>query len=117
MFSCQPVQAGEQAVWMEREMAQDYIYSLDLTVVENDLGDIKIVKIGYYSPFRRYSWFRVGDVIEEVNGERTTLYSLSSLSKHETPWIKYRRGPEVSEKQIGLETSVFGPSDFVDPTQ
>ncbi len=93
---------------------KDYIHSLDLTVMKNDSGDIEIVKIGYYSPFRRYSFFRVGDVIETVNGERTTIFALSSLGDYETPWIKYRRGNDIAELQIGLEKTVYGPPDYLD---
>ena len=74
---------------------QGYIPSLHLTVTENDRGDIEIVKTGIYSPFRRYSWFRVGDMIEIINGERTSVLVLHSLRYHETPWIKYRRGNDI----------------------
>ncbi|KMP12542.1 hypothetical protein UZ36_00285 [Candidatus Nitromaritima sp. SCGC AAA799-C22] len=106
--------AENEIFFDEPGMEQEYIHTLDLTVIESDRGDIQIAKIGYYSPFRRYSWFRVGDVIESVNGEKTTLITLYGLAENETPWIKYRRGFEVSEKQIGLEKVMYGPPDFLD---
>ena len=120
MLSSQPAYAldrmltEEEAAWSQYQ--HGYIYNLDLTVKEDEVGKYEIVKIGYYSPFRRYSWFRPGDVIEAVNGEKTTLCVLSGLDKNQTPWIKYRRGATVSEKQIGLEMTVFRfrPQDFVD---
>lgn len=86
---------------------EEYIRNLDLTVVERDEGDVAILKIGRHSPFRRYSWFRVGDVIEEVNGVKSTVYVLHALT-NETPKIKYRRGIEFSTiRQIGLETNIY----------
>ncbi len=71
--------------------------------MENDRGDIEIVKTGIYSPFRRYSWFRVGDMIEIINGEKTSVLVLHSLRYHETPWIKYRRGNDISKLQNRFE--------------
>ena len=120
VLSSQPAHAmdgmltEEEAAWLQYQ--NGYIYNLDLTVREDEVGKYQIVKIGYYSPFRRYSWFRPGDIIEAVNGEEATLCVLSRLDKNQTPWIKYRRGATVSEKQIGLEITVFRfrPKDFVD---
>ncbi len=86
---------------------EEYISNLDLTVVEHDEGNVAIMKIGRYSPFRRYSWFRVGDVIEEVNGVKSTAYALHALT-NESPKIKYRRGVGLSTmRQIGLEKNIY----------
>lgn len=100
-----------QASFVQAE--EEYIRHLDLTVIESVEGDVTIIKIGRHSPFRRYSWFRVGDVIEEVNGVKSTVYVLHSLSS-EPPRIKYRRGLEMSAiRQIGLEKTVYGRPLYV----
>lgn len=114
LLSFSSTHANEPAVILDMGFESDYIYSLDLTVMRSDDGDVKIVKIGFFSPFRRYSWFRVGDVIETVNGRRTTVYALSNLNQNETPWIKYRRGLVVSELQIGLEKVIYSQSYYLD---
>lgn len=86
---------------------EEYIRNLDLTVVERDEGNVAILKIGRHSPFRRYSWFRVGDVIEEVNGVKSTVYVLHALT-NESPKIKYKRGVGLSIiRQIGLEKNIY----------
>ena len=87
----------------------EYIKALDITVAEQNEGSVVILQIGRYSPFRRYSWFRAGDVIETVNGVKTTVYVLNSLQKNQDPYIKYRRGVNISaERQISLEMSIYG---------
>ena len=87
----------------------EYIKALDITVIEQEEGNVAILQIGRYSPFRRYSWFRAGDVIESVNGVKTTVYVLNSLQKDQDPHVKYRRGDNVSaERQISLEISIYG---------
>ena len=86
----------------------EYISGLDLFVVEKIDGDIQINKIGMLSPFRRYSWFRVGDVIEEVNNKRVSIDLLNNLHNNQIAWIKYRRRLVVEKKQIDLKLSVYG---------
>lgn len=93
----------------------EYIKALDITVAEQDRGGVVILEIGKYSPFRRYSWFRVGDVLETVDGVKTSVYVLNSLQKNQDPHIKYRRGVNISaERQIGLEQPIYGPPSYVD---
>ena len=88
---------------------REYIETLDITVVEHGDGAVVILAIGRHSPFRRYSWFRVGDVIETVDGVKTTVYVLNSLRESQDPLIKFRRGVDLStERQIGLERSIYG---------
>ncbi|GEM_PF-3373523 len=113
MLCSKSIRANEVVESMSVDIKPDYIYSLDLTVAENDSEDIEIIKIGLYSPFRRYSWFRVGDVIESINGINATINELSSLRDYETPWIKFRRGHDVSEVQIGLEKTMYRPPAYL----
>lgn len=87
---------------------KEYIKTLDITVVEYNEGAVAILQIGRYSPFRRYSWFRIGDIIETVDGVKTTVYVLNSLQKNQDPHIKYRRGVDIpAERQISLEMPVY----------
>lgn len=87
---------------------KEYIKTLDITVVEYNEGAVGILQIGRYSPFRRYSWFRIGDIIETVDGVKTTVYVLNSLQKNQDPYIKYKRGVDIpAERQISLEMSVY----------
>jgi len=103
--------ADESFVVTGNTYEESYIHKLDLTVA-NQYGEVEITKIGLFSPFRRYSWFRVGDVIEAINGKKTTVLGLSELKENSTPWVKYRRGSETSEIQIGLEKTIFGQHDY-----
>ena len=94
--------------------AGEYIKSLDITVIESSEGDVAIQEIGRHSPFRRYSWFRIGDVIQEVDGIKTSIYVLVALQNNQTPHIKYKRSGDLSaERQISLVKSVYGVPDFV----
>lgn len=87
----------------------EYITVLDITVFERADGDVAILQIGRYSPFRRYSWFRVGDVIVEVNGIKTTTFVLNTLHKNQEPYIKFKRGADaIAERQISLGQPVYG---------
>ncbi len=87
---------------------EEYIKILDITVVEQDEGEVTILKIGRFSPLRRYSWFRVGDIIESVDGIKTTVYSLLAINENQGPHIKYRRGTDLeAERQISLEKPVY----------
>ena len=103
--------ADESFVVTGNTYEESYIHKLDLTVA-NQYGEVEITKIGLFSPFRRYSWFRVGDIIETINGKKTTVLVLSALKENSTPWVKYRRGSETSEIQIGLEKTIFGHHDY-----
>jgi hypothetical protein len=42
-------------------------------------------------------------MIEIINGERTSVFVLPSLRYYKTPWIKYRRGNQISELQNRFE--------------
>lgn len=87
----------------------EYITVLDITVVEHENGNVAILQIGRYSPFRRYSWFRAGDIIVEINGIKTTTFILNSLDKKNEPFIKFKRGADPeAERQISLRQPVFG---------
>lgn len=87
----------------------EYITVLDITVVEHENGNVAILQIGRYSPFRRYSWFRAGDIIVEINGIKTTTFILNALDRKNEPFIKYKRGADpVAERQISLRQPVFG---------
>ena len=87
----------------------EYITVLDITVVEHDNGNVAILQIGRYSPFRKYSWFRAGDVIVEINGIKTTTFALNALDKKHEPFIKFQRGTDpIVERQISLRQSVYG---------
>ncbi len=97
----------------EQIVQKEYIRVLDITVLENESGEIRIADIGRYSPFRRYSWFRVGDVIERVDGVRTSIFRLNSLNNYQLLWVKYRRGPKSVKRQISLELSVYGLPPYV----
>ncbi len=93
----------------------EYIKALDLTVEENAESEVVIVAIGRYSPFRRYSWFREGDVIESVDNEKATIWGLNALTNSQDPRIAYRRGEhEVSVVQISLEKSFYGLPGWID---
>ncbi len=96
----------------ELGLNKEYIFKLDLTVLEKINGDIEINKIGPRSPFRRYSWFRVGDVIEEVNNQKASIFLLTTLNHDQLAWIKYRRKLVIEKKQIDLKLSVYGPSPY-----
>lgn len=87
---------------------EEYIKILDITVIEQDEGEVAIIKIGRFSPLRRYSWFRVGDIIETVDGIKTTVYSLLAINENQGPHIKYRRGADLeAERQISLEKPIY----------
>lgn len=93
---------------------EEYIKALDITVLERDEGDVVILKIGRFSPFRRYSWFRAGDVIENVDGVKTTIYVLHALHSNQDPHIKYRRDNGLTAmRQISLEKPVYGPPAYI----
>ena len=97
------------------EAYDEYIKSLDITVTENEEGNVAIVNIGRYSPFRRYSWFRVGDVIETVDGVKTSIFVLVALQNNQTPHIKFKRSNDNSaERQISLINPVYGVPDYID---
>ena len=91
----------------------EYIFKLDLTVLKKINGDIEIIEIGRVSPFRRYSWFRAGDVIEEVNNQKASLFLLTTLNHDQIAWIKYRRRSVVQKKQIDLKVSVYGRPPYL----
>ena len=38
--------------------SSEYVWVLDIDVIANDNGEVMIVRIGRFGPFRRYSWFR-----------------------------------------------------------
>jgi len=91
----------------------EYIQALDITVAETPSGDIDIIHIGRYGPFRRYSWFRVGDVIEAVDGKKVSIFDLQGIDRSQTPVIRYRRGQYTAERQISLERTLYGYPPFV----
>lgn len=92
----------------------EYVWILDITVDQGNNGEITIAAIGRYGPFRRYSWFRIGDVIEAVDGVRVaSIFDLLSIHREQDPFIRYRRGVDVEEKQISLERSIYGAPPFL----
>ncbi|MBI5427711.1 MAG: hypothetical protein HZA02_05445 [Nitrospinae bacterium] len=97
---------GDQGFTFDRH---EYIKTLDITVEENAESEVVIVNIGRYSPFRRYSWFRAGDVIESVDNAKATIWGLNALTNSQEPRITYRRGAHgISAVQISLEKSFYG---------
>ncbi|MFQ5672476.1 MAG: hypothetical protein ACE5G9_05225 [Nitrospinales bacterium] len=105
------------AITMVKGMTGEYIKVLDITVAENRQGDINIVRIGRYGPFKRYSWFRVGDVIEAVDGKKVSIFDLQGIDQSQTPFIRYRRGRQTAERQISLERTLYGYPPFVNRHQ
>lgn len=91
----------------------EYIKVLDITVAKDISGDIKIVNIGRHGPFRRYSWFRVGDVIEAIDGVKTGILELREIDRKQDPKIRFRRGMRVVERQISLETILYGDPPYL----
>lgn len=91
----------------------EYIAVLDLTIWENENGEIQITQIGRYSPFRRYSWFRAGDVILSLNGREPSIFSLNSLSNDQSLSVKFKRDGFVGEREISLELSVYGLPPYI----
>ena len=87
---------------------EEYISHLDLLVCENNEGKVEIVKIGRLSPFRKYSWFRVGDLIEEVEGQAASVILLHSTYGNLQAWIKFRRGGLSRKIQMPLTLSIYG---------
>lgn len=88
--------------------SSEYIWVLDINVTTNDNGEVMITKIGRFGPFRRYSWFRVGDVIEAVDGSKPSIFDLQMIDRKRLPKIRFRRGTERGERQISLERSYYG---------
>ncbi len=94
------------------EYPGEYIRHLDIVVDENEDGNITIVKIGKWSPFRRYPWFRAGDTIDKVEGKKASLFILHSLLPNQDAWITYTR--DISHKvQINLTLISFGTPPWV----
>ncbi|MBT3365688.1 MAG: hypothetical protein HN472_14400 [Nitrospina sp.] len=91
----------------------EYIRHLDIIVNEDESGSISIVKIGRWSPFRRYPWFRAGDTIDEVEEKKASLISLRSLIRNQDAWISYTRGEYSHRVQINLKLNFFGLPPWV----
>jgi len=86
-----------------------YIPTLDLEVTQTLDGKIEIVRIGPYSPFRKYCLFRIGDIIETVDGQETTLFLLYALGNEQNPRIQFnRKGLFTDVVQISLRLSIYG---------
>jgi hypothetical protein len=94
----------------------EYIQHLNIVVDEDKHGSITIVKIGKWSPFRRYPWFRKGDTIDKVEGKKANLLVLRSLIPNQDVWITYTRD-ESFRVQINLTPIFFGSPPWENKTQ
>ena len=105
-----PAEAGEvEYVLSAGEEEIRYIPTLDLEVTQTLDGKIEIVRIGPYSPFRKYCLFRIGDIIETVDGQETTLFLLYALGNEQNPRIQFnRKGLFTDVVQISLRLSIYG---------
>lgn len=99
--------------WPEtKQYTGEYIRHLDLVVDEGHDGSIVIVKIGRWSPFRRYPWFRAGDTIDEVENQKASILVLRSLTANQDAWITFTRGEDSKKVQINLALNFFGLSPW-----
>ncbi len=107
LINVDPSKAHDHTASAMMKYPGEYIKHLDIVVDTSKDGSVSIVKIGRWSPFRRYPWFRLGDTILEVEGKKASLSVLHSLIQNKQAWITFTREDYLNKVQINLSLNFF----------
>ena len=91
------------------------IKTLGISVSENTQGSLTLVRITQTPPFRRYSFFTVGDLIQKIDHEDSSIFGLESLQETDEPFITFysMRLQRQVRVQIKLNHSLYPKPPYV----